>query len=120
MLNQKRMTYFCSMFIIILPKLFTGNFRGMAVYPFVFLKDKLTRDNKVVIHHESIHLRQQLEMLWFIFFLWYLTEFLIRLIVYKDSHRAYRNISFEREAYENERNFDYLKNKRFWSFTKYL
>lgn len=108
------------MFIIIFPKLFTKNFRGLTIFPFIFLKDKATRENQIVIFHERIHLRQQLEMLWIPFFLWYVIEFLIRWIKYKDAHRAYMNICFEREAYSNESNFDYLKKRRFWQFTKYL
>lgn len=108
------------MFIIIFPKLFTKNFRGLTVFPFIFLKDKATKENQIVIFHERIHLRQQLEMLWILFFLWYVIEFLIRWIKYKDAHRAYLNICFEREAYSNESNFDYLKKRSFWRFTKYL
>lgn len=108
------------MFIIIFPKLFTKNFRGLTIFPFIFLKDTATKENQIVIFHERIHLRQQLEMLWAPFFLWYLIEFLIRWIKYKDAHRAYMNICFEREAYSNESNFDYLKKRRFWRFTKYL
>ncbi len=108
------------MFIVVFPKLFRKNFRGLAIFPFIFLKDKLLIDNKSIIFHERIHLRQQLEMVWFIFFLWYGIEFLIRWIVYKDSSKAYYNISFEKEAYSNEKNFEYLKTRKFWSFIKYL
>lgn len=108
------------MFIIIFPKIFTKNFRGLTIFPFIFLKDKATKENQIVIFHERIHLRQQLEMLWAPFFLWYLIEFLIRWIKYKDAHRAYMNICFEREAYSNESNFDYLKKRSFWRFAKYL
>ncbi|MGK0254765.1 MAG: hypothetical protein ACI9OE_002275, partial [Mariniflexile sp.] len=39
---------------------------------------------------------------------------------YKKWHLAYRNISFEREAYANEMYLDYLKQRKFWSFLKYL
>ena len=48
-------------------------------------------------------------MLIIAFYLVYAFEFLVRLIQYKKWHIAYRNISFEREAYYNERNLDYLK-----------
>ncbi|MDD3458594.1 MAG: hypothetical protein PHO74_03885 [Weeksellaceae bacterium] len=108
------------MFIVVFPKLFRKKFRGLTIYPFVFLKEKLLKENKVVMFHERIHLRQQLEMLWLPFFLWYGIEFLIRWIQYKNRHTAYFNICFEREAYTNEKNFDYLKNRKLWSFIKYL
>jgi hypothetical protein len=49
----------------------------------------------------------------------------IRLIVikylkYKSPQLAYRNISFEREAYDNEHNLDYLGKRKFWHFIKYI
>lgn len=107
-------------FIVVFPRLFAKNFRGMSIYPFIFLRDKATLHNPTVIFHERIHLRQQLEMLWIPFFVWYLVEFLIRWVQYRDSHQAYLNICFEREAYSNEKDTDYLNKRSFWRFTKYL
>lgn len=108
------------MFIVIISWLFAKDFRGLAIYPFIFLRDKSLRDNPKIIHHEKIHLRQQIEMLWIFFFLWYGIEFLIRWIQFKNPTVAYFNISFEKEAYANEMDFEYLINRKFWSFTKYL
>lgn len=93
---------------------------GFACYPFVFLKYKSLATNTVLINHEHIHLRQQLEMLVFPFYVIYFVEFIVRLFQYKNWHLAYRNISFEREAYANELHLDYLKHRKFWSFLKYL
>lgn len=108
------------MIIVILPQIFKKKFSGMTVYPFVFLKNKMLKHDKTVMNHERIHLRQQLELLWLPFFIWYSFEFLIRWIQYGDRHDAYLNICFEREAYAQERDFEYLKYRRLWSFTKYL
>ena len=33
---------------------------------------------------------------------------------------AYEKISFEQEAYRNENSSNYLKNRKFWEFLKYL
>lgn len=93
---------------------------GLTCYPFVFLKTKELKKNRVLINHENIHLRQQLEMLVIPFYLIYGVEFLIRSIQYKNRRLAYRNISFEREAYAHEAELDYLKQRTFWSFLKYL
>jgi len=38
---------------------------------------------------------------------------------YRNAREAYRNISFEREAYDNEANYDYLKTRKWLAFTKY-
>lgn len=108
------------MFVVVFPKLFSKNFRGLAVFPFIFLKSKMLAEDKEIINHERIHLRQQLEMLWVFFFVWYPIEFLIRWIQYKNPSKAYFNISFEREAYANEWNLDYLKTRKFYAFFQYL
>lgn len=36
----------------------------------------------------------------FLYYAWYLIEYLIRLIIYRDRDRAYRMIAFEQEAYD--------------------
>ena len=54
------------------------------------------------------------------FYLWYLIEYIFRFIQYKDRMRAYRNMAFEREAYDNEHNPDYFKTRPFWRFLLYV
>jgi hypothetical protein len=93
---------------------------GITIFPFVVLKTKDLKLNPTLINHENIHKRQQLELLVIPFYLVYGIEFLIRLIQYKNWDLAYRNISFEREAYTNELHLDYLKHRTFWRFLKYL
>ena len=93
---------------------------GMTIFPFVFLKFSRLKKDVVLINHEKIHLRQQLELLVVPFFVIYIFEFLVRLIKYKSWNLAYRNVSFEREAYVKESQLEYLKNRQFWSFLKYL
>jgi len=92
----------------------------LAVYPFIFLKNKSLYNNWVLINHERIHLRQQKELLWIFFFLWYTLEFVYHLIRLRNWNKAYRSISFEKEAYENEGNPNYIKNRRNWSFIHYF
>ena len=55
---------------------------------------------------------------WIGFYLWYIIEYLIRLIIYRNTKLAYRNISFEREAYQNQYNLDYLSNRKHYSWFK--
>ncbi len=94
-------------------------YTGITIFPFVFLKYTSLMKNKVLINHEKIHLRQQLELLIIPFYILYFIEFLIGLVQLRDWHQAYRNISFEREAYINENDLDYLKSRSFWKFLKY-
>ncbi len=92
---------------------------AITLYPFIFVRSEWRANDKRIINHESIHLRQQKELLVVFFLIWYGIDFLIKLTKYRDWHLAYRNIIFEREAYANEYNLDYLKNRRFWGFWKY-
>ena len=107
------------MILIVFKYLTPRGFRGLTFFPFVFLTDKDDKLNTVFINHEKIHIRQQLELLILPFYIWYLTEYLFRLIQFKDRKKAYFNISFEREAYKNEKDLNYLKKRPFWNFLKY-
>lgn len=97
------------------------------------------------INHESTHWEQQKEMLvtgifiavilgiifvllklslWWLlalalipflfFYLWYLIEWFFKLFVH--GREAYYNISFEREAIDNEKNLEYLKTRRHFAW----
>lgn len=108
------------MFLIVAKYLIPKGYRGMAVFPFVILKYDFDKDNPVFVNHEKIHLRQQLELLFVPFYIFYLLEYTIRLIQFKNKDLAYRNISFEREAYTNEADLDYLKKRSFFRFLNYI
>lgn len=108
------------MFLIVSKYLIPKGYRGLTLFPFVIIRDFLDRENKVLLNHEKIHIRQQIELLILPFFLLYFLEYLFRLIQYRNKNTAYRNISFEREAYANERNLDYLKTRSFWKFKNYI
>lgn len=89
------------------------NISGITIFPFIFVDDKR---NKELVNHERIHIRQQIEMLIIPFYLWYLAEWLIR----GANDDAYRNISFEREAYKNSTDLEYLRKRKLFGFVKYI
>lgn len=93
---------------------------GITLFPFIFVQRKEDSKNKILINHETIHIRQQLELLVVPFYIWYLSEYYLKYLKYRNPQLAYRNISFEREAYANDQNLDYLKKRKFWSFINYL
>ncbi len=70
-----------------------------------------------LINHERIHTAQQREMLFVFFYLAYLVEWLARLPM---RGNAYRNISFEREAYANQRDLHYLETRRHYAWRQYM
>ena len=108
------------MFVIVSRYLIPKGFRGITLFPFIVVSMYDLKQNEVMMNHEKIHIRQQLEMLILPFFIWYGIEFLIRWIICKDKNVAYRSISFEREAYANEKDLHYLKQRSFWRFLDYL
>jgi len=106
--------------ILISKYIVPNGYMGLTVFPFVFLKTKELKTNAILVNHERIHLRQQLELLIIPFFILYVLEFLIRLIQYRTWSIAYRNISFEREAYAKEGDFNYLKSRPFFNALKFI
>lgn len=108
-------------------------FIAITIWPFVFVrKDEEKKFDNVAENHESIHAEQQKEMLgvgwlmagilliitgslWWmllipIYFWWYLIEYCLRSIFCTGN--AYSNISFEREAYANEKDMLYPSVRR--------
>lgn len=107
--------------ILIVNKYLLGRkFKGISLWPFVVLRNRKDLDDPVFLNHERIHLKQQLELLVLPFYILYLTEFVIRYVLYKNAYKAYYNISFEREAYRNEFDLHYCKRRNFWAFMKYI
>jgi hypothetical protein len=93
---------------------------GMALYPFILVQHKDLLKDELLIRHESIHLRQEAELLIIPFYLLYLASYLFNLIKYKNHNQAYMAIYFEREAYANEASRDYLSRRKFWAWRFYL
>ncbi len=94
---------------------------GIALFPFIILNSKLSLERQeTLINHEKIHLRQQLELLVLPFYILYLANYLINLFIYKNHQKAYRNIIFEKEAFENEKRNDYLKSRKIWAFINFI
>jgi hypothetical protein len=92
----------------------------MALF-FVILARRGRTLSRIVINHEKIHFAQQREMFYLPFLIFYGIEFLVRLAEYREWDAAYRNISFEREAFANDTNFAYLVFERKpYAWLKYL
>ena len=73
--------------------------------------------SEIDINHEAIHTTQMKEMLYIFFYVWYIIEWGIRLFM---KGNAYRNISFEREAYANQNNLSYLNTRKRYAWLNFL
>ena len=54
------------------------------------------------------------------FYALYLINYIINLIRYKNHQKAYLNIVFEREAYTCEEDIEYLKQRKAYSWLRFL
>jgi hypothetical protein len=77
------------------------------------------KTDEVLINHERIHHRQQIELLILPFYILYISLYLYHLIRLKNHYRAYRAIIFEREAFSMDSDLGYLKRRKWWGFMKY-
>lgn len=110
--------------ILILPtflRLIAGKYvNAMAVYPFIIVRNQEVKESEVTIHHEKIHFRQQLELFIVPFYILYILFYIVYRFKGYNHFNAYMSIPFEREAYRNDTNLDYLKTRSFWAWINYL
>ena len=119
-------------------------FQAITILPFIFARNSAKPLKDYVVNHEKIHLRQQLEVLiasavilaalilifgwswwWmltslFVYYAGYGIDYAIRYVAYGSPHEAYRNIAFEQEAYLNEHDMGYLKDRRLFAWVEYI
>ena len=73
---------------------------GIVLWPYIIVDNK---NNKRLLNHELIHAEQIKDCVvlkFYILYLWYWVKF-----------GEYYNIPFETEAYSNDHNFEYIKNR---------
>ncbi len=93
---------------------------AINLFGLVFARKEFKPISERTLNHERIHTAQMKELLFVFFYLWYGIEWVIRLIQYRETKKAYLNISFEREAYKNQYDLSYLKYRKKYEFRKYL
>ena len=104
-------------------------FAAINLFGVVFVRKKIRPQHNISIYdwdkmlnHELTHTAQMKELLYLPFYLLYGIEWLIRLAIYRNTKEAYRNISFEREAYDMQANFGYIidDERKPYAFLKYI
>ena len=103
------------------------SYDGLSFFIFIFFRSR--QPSPTLINHERIHFYQQLELLFIFHWLLYLVHYIFLLIYFISKPRksgqslhdkAYRNICFEQEAYDNERNPHYLEHRKPFAWFRYL
>ena len=117
-----------------------GGYTSINLFGIVFTKVEM---NEKSINHERIHTAQFLELSivtaliifilrmvfgisawWFLtsfftYYIWYIIEYMIISIMHNKQSCAYRDVSFEEEAYANDDNLNYLDNRNVFAWWKY-
>lgn len=89
-------------------------FKAINLFGLCFVRNGMKMSDKD-INYESIHTAQMKELLYIPFYLLYFGEWIIRLFM---KGNAYRNISFEKEAYSNEKDLTYLNRRKHYAMWK--
>lgn len=91
-------------------------FRAMNICGVIFARKKAKPLSAETINHEAIHTAQMKELAYIFFYIIYVLEWLYRLVrSIFTKENAYRSISFEREAYDNDDNMDYLQYRQHYA-----
>lgn len=89
---------------------------AITLWPFVFIRDE---GNDRTVNHETIHIKQYNELLVVGFLVLYMYDWVYGLIKYRDKSKAYMRIRFEQEAYENDKNVHYIRERQRFGWKKY-
>ena len=114
-------------------------YKAINLFGILFVRGNASINDKTV-NHEQIHSKQIEEVMFtlflpffivawhttfylliawiFSYYIWYVAEWLIHLIRFKDRNIAYRRISFEMEAYTHDGDMEYLKKRKKFAFIK--
>lgn len=82
-------------------------------------KDVKVAFTSVDYNHECIHYAQEKELLFVGFYILYVIDFLFALLWFRNWHKAYRNISFEREAYCHQDDLNYLQHRKHFAWRNF-
>ncbi len=92
--KQRKLLFFIN------PLLPVKGYQYMNICGILFTRNESAIDRMTdsTVRHEVTHTKQIIEMGIIFYYLWYVIEWLIRLLIMADSHKAYKAISFEVES----------------------
>lgn len=95
-------------------------YKAITILFWIFIR-KGVKLSDVDITHETIHWKQQIELGFIFFYIWYIIEFIIKLLYNTFNwKKAYRSISFEQEAYERQNNWNWTEFRPKYYWTKFI
>lgn len=94
-------------------KLLGKDFYAINLFGLIITFDDLSKEE---LNHELIHTAQARELFYIPFYIWYILEWVILVIRYKNKMKAYYQIRFEREAYSHQNDLGYLKKRKHYHY----
>ena len=88
---------------------------AITIGPWVFSRGEMSEETK---NHETIHWQQYIETGIFGFIVLYYSFYLWNFLKYKDGQLAYYMIPFEKEAYDNDKNLNYLETRKRYTWLR--
>jgi len=118
MKNLKPLFFENSRIPAFLSKLAPIEIGAITLFCFVFSRGEISEETK---RHETIHFQQYLETLVIGFLIIYLYDFMYAAVVKQKgfTRDAYLAIRFEQEAWDKDKDIDYLHNRKRFSWLTY-
>ena len=102
---------------VVLSYLAPINIGAITIGPLVFSRGEMSEETK---NHEAIHWQQYIETGILGFILLYYSFYFWNYIKYKgDGETAYYMIPFEKEAYDNDQDLQYLESRKRYAWLKH-
>ena len=95
-------------------------FSAINLFGIVVARSECMPLSKRMLNHEAIHSQQIQELLYVGFYIWYVAEWVVRLLYFRNFKKAYRAISFEKEAFGNDADSNYLNSRKLFTFLNYI
>jgi hypothetical protein len=94
-------------------------YTGFSLFIFIWIS-RLEKNEERLVRHETIHFRQQVEMLFVFHWLSFVFFYLISRSKGHGHYISYRYNPFELEAYEHDADMTYLQTRRPFAWVNYL
>lgn len=88
-------------------------FLAINLFGVLFVRGTQKDITAELLNHERIHSAQMKELGYVFFYVAYILEWLFRIC--SGDKNAYLNLSFEREAYRNQRDATYLRSRKWFA-----
>lgn len=96
-----------------------NGYKAINLFGVLFVRKDARVDDEL-LNHERIHTAQMKEMLFIFFYVWYGLEYIAIRFFHKKQGDAYHDVSLEEEAHLNDKNLNYLNERKHFAWWKFV